>query len=612
MGVLELNRNNYPAAIDSFSRGLEIATKFDEKQSVAEFKLMLATIYKNSGKIHTALQMFKSSIQILEEINSVKNYDVALGNLAILYATMGADSLAYKYFIKTKKLAEKQNTPGNHANSLVNLGRLEMNFGNNSAALSFLNEALKIIKKEKIPYLEPTIYQFLGQLYLRQEDAEKGKEYISKSLRLSYKYNEINRQAHGAFYLSKIYLENNHIDSAEYYAKIAYELATEKELLPIIPKISRILAKINKHHRDLSKSIYFYEKMDSAQTLYQDSLNRNLNRNFGYRFEIQRKEAENKILHKEAKLKELELERKELKMKQKNVVLLISLISIFIILSLLIVLFKQNKDKSHKNHLLQNMNRKITDKSRQLKSENTFKNTIFSIISHDIRSPIISLINIQKLIVLKDNSPEQKKYLENESQRLLNKIMNLIDSLLLWTGQQMKKESLDLTTFDMYDLADDIVSFFEFDSKNLQIQIQNQIPKGFFCRSDYNIVRVVLRNLVGNALKFKPKYGTIQISAFQSEMKNIVSVKDSGIGMDKEIANNLFNREHISSEKGLRKEKGFGLGLYLCKYFLNKCNEEIWCNSKKNEGSTFSFTLTKGKKEEKEIIRQTLTTKSLT
>jgi two-component system, sensor histidine kinase and response regulator len=123
------------------------------------------------------------------------------------------------------------------------------------------------------------------------------------------------------------------------------------------------------------------------------------------------------------------------------------------------------------------------------------------------------------------------------------------------------------------------------------IKVNNLLPDKVFVHADTNMVRTILRNLITNAVKFTHKNGSIEISAKTVEQSLEISISDSGIGMDEATISKLFKIDSNLTTRGTENEKGTGLGLFLCKEFVEKHGGRIWCESRKGAGSIFRFTL---------------------
>ncbi|MCB1190606.1 MAG: hybrid sensor histidine kinase/response regulator [Leptospiraceae bacterium] len=241
----------------------------------------------------------------------------------------------------------------------------------------------------------------------------------------------------------------------------------------------------------------------------------------------------------------------------------------------------------------------IQNQMEQLESLNATKDKFFSIIAHDLKNPFNALISVSELLL---NSGETFSLEENK--RFIGMIydsskhtLNLLQNLLTWSRSQTNKIPFNPTSFDIKALINDVTTFHKFtlaDAK--QITIQNEIlcPDNHQAIADREMIQTVFRNLLSNAIKFTPKGGSIAIGCKSYEKDEILFyVRDTGIGITQENLGKLFKIEEGFSTRGTDDERGTGLGLILCKEFVEKNGGHIWVESENEMGSTFYFTLKK-------------------
>jgi signal transduction histidine kinase len=257
------------------------------------------------------------------------------------------------------------------------------------------------------------------------------------------------------------------------------------------------------------------------------------------------------------------------------------------------------------NSLLEINNSNILElerKERKLLILNASKDRFFSIIAHDLRNPFNSLLGILE-ILLEDydslDNDERKEYLKilNNSS---NKLFKLLLELLQWARLQTSGIDCVYTKLDLSKLLSKELSNIEEQSRNKNINISIDIPANSIVDADEDMVSTIIRNLISNAIKFTHKNGKIEVRVNKEGEMLRFSIKDNGVGMSTEILGKLFKIEEKITSVGTNQEVGTGLGLILCKEFVEKNNGEIMVTSLEGEGSTFSFTLPikQGKTEE--------------
>ena len=236
---------------------------------------------------------------------------------------------------------------------------------------------------------------------------------------------------------------------------------------------------------------------------------------------------------------------------------------------------------------------KTEQTNRELHELNATKDKFFSIISHDLKSPFNSIVGFSDLLVeqvREKNYEGIEKYaaiIQDSSQRVMDLLMNLLEWARSQTGQmQYNPEVVELVGLinQIYDLMNDT-------ARQKSITLSLETPRNASISTDKSMIMSVLRNLISNALKFTQPGGTITISLVQKHEELIVSVADNGVGIRKELIDKLFRIDQSYSTTGTRNEKGSGLGLILCKEFVEKNSGKIWVESEVGKGSKFSFTI---------------------
>lgn len=221
------------------------------------------------------------------------------------------------------------------------------------------------------------------------------------------------------------------------------------------------------------------------------------------------------------------------------------------------------------------------------------KEKFFSIISHDLLSPFSAIIGFSELIGRNiSNLNLEKIELYNQQVRMAAKqLYNLLENLLAWSRSKSNEISNNPQKLDMREITDKILEVIKIAALDKKIDLQNSIGPKTFAYADENLVATVLRNLVSNAIKFSPENSFIVIS---SQLQNgfvEISVKDHGVGISSEDIPKLFREDLQFSSPGTNKEKGTGLGLILCKEFVEKCGGKIRVESQEGKGTTMSFTI---------------------
>ena len=235
----------------------------------------------------------------------------------------------------------------------------------------------------------------------------------------------------------------------------------------------------------------------------------------------------------------------------------------------------------------------IKDNEIRLTELNITKDKFFSIIAHDLKSPFNAILGFSEHLL---TEVEEKRYdkVAEYAQIILqssNRAMDLLSNLMQWALSQSGRLGFHPEPFDMVNLIRELTLSMHDNAALKSIIIENRLPSNALVYADKAMVSTILRNLASNAMKFTRPGGQIMISLANSQNECIVSVQDNGVGIQKERINTLFNLHESCSTPGTLKEKGTGLGLILCKEFVEKNGGSIRVESTEDVGSTFSFSL---------------------
>jgi len=233
---------------------------------------------------------------------------------------------------------------------------------------------------------------------------------------------------------------------------------------------------------------------------------------------------------------------------------------------------------------------RIAEELRQL---NNTKDKFFSIIAHDLRNPFITILGFTDLLLTDYKELDESEiifYLE-EMKKSAEISHNLLQNLLQWSRSQTGRIEFNPTKILFKNLVNVNLELLQPTAANKEIQIKSEVVDDIYVQADEDMLNTIIRNLITNAIKFTPKGGTITIAAKEVGKYAEISVEDTGVGMSEATMANLFRLDTTHSTLGTNQEAGTGLGLILCKEFVEKHDGKIWVESKLGVGSKFIFYL---------------------
>ena len=267
------------------------------------------------------------------------------------------------------------------------------------------------------------------------------------------------------------------------------------------------------------------------------------------------------------------------------------LIALCLIIAVLIFYFYLVQHRLNKR--LTDAQEKLNRQNIELQELNATKDKFFSIISHDLKGPLNSLTSFSSLLInhTESLSKEEIKMFAKDFDKSLKNLFSLLENLLEWSRSQTGNIEFTPESFDLAWLLLENMDLLNAQAQQKRITLVNANDHSVFVRAHKNSISTVIRNLISNAVKFTPEDGRITLDVHQNGKEVIVSVTDTGVGMSEDIINKLFRIDSKHSTKGTANEKGTGLGLILCKEFVEKNGGRIWVKSTEGEGSVFSFSL---------------------
>lgn len=298
--------------------------------------------------------------------------------------------------------------------------------------------------------------------------------------------------------------------------------------------------------------------------------------------------------------------QQDLQLQSQHIIIAISIAGFLILVIIAVMIFRtsierkntnlrleeHNKQIEDQNAKLEKLNKTIKEQNSELEQLDHIKSKMFAIVAHDLRGPMSSLQSL--LYLLRDHklSPDDIGELTTSLEINLQENASTMDNLLAWARSQMSGISLNYRDFTLLEAVNVVKAQARFQAENKGINLLVDVSPQIEVSADYDMLKLILRNLIANAIKFSEPEDRIEITAVMNEDEVIVTVSDTGMGIRKEDQVKIFAGKYYTS-KGTKNEKGSGLGLSLCKEFIEQHGGRIWFESKEGEGTTFFFTIPK-------------------
>lgn len=535
----------YDEAYYYFTQSHKVATSIHDSLRMVKSMHNVGTVFKELGQYDIALQHFDFARKIGEKINDRDGLAYMLDEKADVYLRQKDYDEAKKYLLEVMKVIKERNLTIIEHRALTKLAQLSSELGDYSNAMMYYDSAYELHKKHDNEFGVAETDIGKSSVYLAQ-----GKFKEAESLLL--KASETARQLHATR------LET---DSYRQLSDLAEKRGDFRNAL-----------RYYKIHKSLEDSIFSQEMV---QKLYQSQL----------RFATETKDSEIASLSRLKAEQDVALKRREFTSNILWVVVALSAVLLFSV-------YRSGQRRIRINKLLMEHQAEIKKRSVELEQLNQVKDKFFSIISHDLRSPMNALAGILDLAERKQLSADEFNQVTKELRIQFNHTKTLINNLLDWTLLQMDKLRIHEDRVDLSTMVDENFKLFALTSTK-SLEMKNNIKPGTFAKADTNMVNLVFRNLILNAIKFTEVGGLVSVAAEPVEGFIKISVSDNGVGITPDVQKILFEKTTGYSTRGTANEKGTGLGLILCKEFVERNGGTIWLESEVGKGSAFYFTLKK-------------------
>ncbi|WP_448700361.1 tetratricopeptide repeat protein [Mucilaginibacter sp. AW1-3] len=590
--------------------GVDLAKHNKDDNGLALMYNQLGMINDNLGKFDESRELYLTAHDIYARTGFQKGIATELIRLGVVELRKGNYDKAIGYFLESLNVSEQSGNKAGQMEANVTLAEGYMGQHKYDVALRYLVKAEKISATIPFSNISLNLYNDYGILYRDTGDFDKAKAYFNKGISLSNKpqyqglfisltNNLASVYAMQGFRQKSIQLQKTALakareiknylreeltltglaetygkdDPAEalFYFKQALDLVkqkgAQKQVIEILDRIADMYqlqgkykeAYLAKQEEHAIAEKYFYQGMAKQIVSLQN------------KYDLDKSVA---------KVKELEYINGKESLEHK---VILTIMGGVVILLIFFALFYFRTSKL--NWLLNKTN-------TELQESNTVKDKLFSVLAHDLRSPLATIINLLYVISDDDLPAEERKELINMVTVTSSASLDTLNNLLKWGEMQIKGIRLAAANLQAREIVTQDIDLLNASAQLKGITVKNDIDEQIQVYADRDHFEFVVRNLLSNAIKFTGEGGLISISAVPHEARNEVqfTVKDNGVGIDADRIVSIFNIGNISTD-GTRDEKGTSIGLVLCKEFIEANQGKIWVKSKLGEGSEFEFTL---------------------
>jgi signal transduction histidine kinase len=576
-------KGDYYNALEYNNKALQLDLQSNDSSAICNSYINVGNSYLELGQFEESYFYTQKAYQLAIAIQDTLSSAIAMHNLAVLYSNLGRLDLALLHFKNAAALSESVQDSEGPAYNNHETGRAYIKSNDPAKALPLLISSLSISKSLGLINLIPKIYQSIAEAKFLEQDYSACLSYYDSAI-ASFKTLEHQfGQAESHLGKSKVYLAQGKFSEANQIAQASLKKAVDLKAQVLEFECHQLLSECAEKQGDFKNALRYNKRAQQTR----DSLT-NINmmsQVFENEFQMrsQRKDEEIASLSKQKDQSASELKRQEF---LRNIFAVVFALTIVLLYSV----YRSGRRKVEMNDLLLQHQAEIEKRTQELEELNKVKDKFFSIISHDLRSPINSLAGLLDLMEKDQIKAEELPGLTKEMRIQFNHTKNLINNLLDWTLLQMNKVSIKKEKIGLKSLVDGNIKLLSSMSTK-KTNFINEIDESLTPFADQNMINLVFRNLLLNGIKFTDNGGTIKVSAVAEGDAIKVSVADNGVGIAPEIQKVLFDKTTGYSTRGTANEKGTGLGLILCKEFIERNGGKIWLESEVGKGSTFYVTI---------------------
>jgi signal transduction histidine kinase/Tfp pilus assembly protein PilF len=592
LGKYNQTKGNFANAKFYYYKALTIARKNKNEKHLALLLPSLGKYYISEGKLNLALKCYQEAYNISKHLNDhLLNADIS-NHLGGLYLELNEVDKSMEYHRTALQLRSQMNFPGELAKSYNNIGKIQLRLKKRDSAEFYFNSSLLLSEKAGYKKGKVKALANLGEVYRINKQYAKALEVLHTSFKISTAIGYDHGIAEAAMNIGELYRDVRNTDSAIFYYNLALNKLAKTSYYEQLTKVYFGLysSYIIKH--DYQSAINAHEALLETEKKLLNVENKRQLAIVKLAFDKELNDQDYRVL-----LKDNELKASLIKSKNTLIWLFVTILCFTILLCLYI--YNRFYLKKEANKKLEKLNITITNQNSQLKKLNKEiesvskeKDKLFAIISHELRNPLYWLQNLAEALSKKHSKMSADKVSKTliSMDESAKNVYHLMDNLLHWSRNKLNRVHPKKQVHNLFNLITETIAMYETFLQQKEILCTVEITKNIQIFADADLFACIIRNLLSNAIKFTPKGGAITFQQTLDIDHVTVRISDNGKGMSEVELESIFSNTNSISMPGLTQEKGTGLGLKLCKDFVEMNDGRIWAESKPGKGTSVCFT----------------------
>jgi two-component system sensor histidine kinase/response regulator len=573
----------------------QLCIKTNYKRGLAVNYLYQAEVFNQRGYAKRAQILYTHAIELSRQNKDDYNIARAEEHLSSIERNHGNLEKADRLLNNSLSILSKLNKPVDIVNIQQRIGLLKAKQKRYSEALKIYESSCLLARKIKYFYGEKKSYFDRAELYADINKTDSAIHYYNKTLHIDTLTKDQFGKALSYIGLSDVYFKGGQYAKSIAYAENAQRNADSVKAHSLQVEAIELLLKAYHQKNDLLSITKWQQRL-----LEVERANSEINKNDAVLFVEVLKEQQEKQLAIQKQISEIQKESQT-----KSVVLLcILIIMLIVVLLVFSVSYNYKKAKlyaaelneksrqieEHANSVAR-LNKKILGQNNILEEDNNLKSRLLSIISHDLRHPLTNTKSIIDLINLNLVSNKEAGHLYQHLEAQYTRAINLLDNLLYWIKSQVHDGRVEKLEVNLHQMVSELVEEQKLQLQKKEIQVSNLISNELEIYAENEVLKIVFRNLLTNAIKFTNHFGTIQFSSELNGAELKIIVRDNGVGMNPETLSRIQGLSHYTS-RGTAGEDGSGMGLMLIRDLIKKIDGTLSIESTLGEGSAFTVALT--------------------
>lgn len=571
--------NDYYTSLELYTNCLKEAQKLKDGFKIGNSYIGIGICYDKTSDFENALNNYFKGLAAYESVGNVKKEAGTLKNIGNTYRILKSYEKSYNFFGQALQKYGYVNDSAGLSSVSNDLGLLYLDQEKQDTAIRYFTTVITTYKKYAVKEVYAYALNNLGLAWSKKNDFKKSYSYYSASLEAMKKMGNDYGLALVVNNIGNLLIRQKKYAEALDFSKEGLATANKVQSKETIANSYENLATCYRELKEYQKSNDYFDKLLALRdTIFREESAKSY-AEMESRYQNEKKQKEIILLKKDNAIKDLDITNQ----RRTRTFLLFTLVFIF---AIAIVIYRSYSVKNKLNNKLNMANEKLNE-------ANQSKTKLLSIISHDLRTPVSSLFNF---LHLQKSSPgrlsaEQQEKFNRQINSAAENVLTTMEDLLIWSKSQMEKFEPVMETVDLDSFCDEIMNMNVTAAANKNIELTKSCKEQLTIFTDPNFLKISVRNLVGNAIKFTPPGGSVQLIIQKAEDTVSIIVKDTGGGIAEEYLPNIFTWNSIRSDSS-------GLGLRLAKEFTEKLNGTISVRSQPGKGTEFilSFDTEKAKK----------------